>query len=73
MLRYAPGGGEGCWSRSTPRSPATTGNLGGAATAAGSNADAVRDLAELLRDAGEDVVIVYGERALTAHARRARC
>jgi NADH-quinone oxidoreductase subunit G len=42
------------------------GNLGGAATAAGTDAGSVRDLAGWLRDAGEDVVIVYGERALTA-------
>ena len=40
------------------------GNLGGAATAAGSNANAVRQLAEFLSGAGEDVVILYGERLL---------
>src|SRR5439155_983317 len=41
----------------------------GRASAAGADAGAVRGLADLLRDAGEDIVIVYGERALAgAHA-----
>ena len=50
---------------STPRCPATTATCGGAATAAGSSAQSVRDLAEFLTGAGEDVVILYGERLLT--------
>jgi NADH-quinone oxidoreductase subunit G len=51
------------------------GNLSGAATAAGSNAQVVRDLAETLSGGGEDVVIVYPERLVSgergAHAARA--
>ena len=45
------------------------------ASAAGVGADAVRDVAELLSDAGEDVVILYGERLISGdraeHAARA--
>src|SRR5439155_967965 len=66
-VRFAPGQGA-----------AFAGTLAGAlagepfegrASAAGADAGAVRGLADLLRDAGEDIVIVYGERALAgAHA-----
>ena len=56
-------------SRSTPRSAGDDGDLGGAASAAGSNADrGARARRRCSRGAGEDVVIVYGERLLPARA-----
>ena len=66
--RAAP---RGCSWRSTPRCRVTTGTSAGASTAAGSNAQAVRDLGAWLRDVGEDLVIVYGERALRGQGARA--
>src|SRR4051794_34302179 len=47
------------------------GNLSGGATAAGTKAASVRELAGLLRDGGNDVVIVAGERCLTTTAAEA--
>jgi NADH-quinone oxidoreductase subunit G len=70
-LRFAPGGGEGFLVALDAALSGDRGNLGGAASAAGSNATAIRDLADALRAAGEEVVIVYGERALTGNAGRA--
>jgi NADH-quinone oxidoreductase subunit G len=66
ILRTAPGAGEALLVALDAALSGDEGNLGGAATAAGTSAQAVRDLLELLRDAGEDLVIVYGERRLTA-------
>ena len=70
-LRFAPGGGEGFLVALDAALTGDTGNLGGAASAAGSNATAIREFADALRAAGEEVVIVYGERALTGGAGRA--
>jgi NADH-quinone oxidoreductase subunit G len=65
VLRHAPGAGEALLVGLDAALGGDEGNLGGAATAAGSNAGAVRDLGRLLADAGDDVVIVYGERLLS--------
>jgi NADH-quinone oxidoreductase subunit G len=65
VLRHAPGAGEALLVGLDAALTSDEGNLGGAATAAGSNASAVRELGEWLRGAGTDVVIVYGERLLT--------
>src|SRR3954470_13764697 len=70
-LRFAPGGGEGFLVALDAALSGDAGNLGGAASSAGSNATAVREFADALRAAGEEVVIVYGERALTGSAGRA--
>ena len=61
VLRHAPGAGAGLLVALDAALSGDDGNLGGAATAAGSNAQSVRDLAAWLRDAGEDVVIVHGD------------
>jgi NADH-quinone oxidoreductase subunit G len=71
VTRIAPGGAGGLLVALDAALAGDEGNLGGAATAAGSNAQAMRDLAGWLRDAGEDVVVVVGERALTAAGARA--
>ena len=71
VLRHAPGSAEALLVALDAALSGDDGNLGGAATAAGSNAQSVRDLAAWLRDAGDDLVIVYGERALTAQGARA--
>jgi NADH-quinone oxidoreductase subunit G len=65
VLRHAPGAGEALLVGLDAALTGDDGNLGGAATAAGSNATAVRELAEWLSGAGTDVVILYGERLLT--------
>jgi NADH-quinone oxidoreductase subunit G len=65
VLRYAPGTGEALLVGLDAALGGDEGTLGGAATAAGSNAQSVRDLSQWLSDAGDDVVIVYGERLLT--------
>ena len=65
VLRTAPGGGEALLVGLDAALSGDEGNLGGAATAAGSNAQSVRDFADFLRGAGDDVVILYGERLLT--------
>lgn len=70
-LRFAPGGGESFLIALDAALTGDAGNLGGAASAAGSNATAVREFADALKGAGEEVVIVYGERALTGDAGRA--
>ena len=64
-FRYAPGAAEALLVALDAALSGDRGNLGGAATAAGSNAEAVGGLADFLRGAGEDVVIVYGERLLS--------
>jgi NADH-quinone oxidoreductase subunit G len=64
VLRYAPGAGEALLVALDAALTSDEGNLGGAATAAGSNAAAVRELSQWLSGAGDDVVIVYGERLL---------
>jgi NADH-quinone oxidoreductase subunit G len=61
VLRHAPGAGEGLLVALDAALAGDDGTLGGAATAAGSNAQSVRDLAAWLRDAGEDLVIVHGD------------
>jgi NADH-quinone oxidoreductase subunit G len=63
-FRYAPGAGEALLVALDAALTGDKGNLGGAASAAGSNAEAVRGLADFLKGAGDDVVIVYGERLL---------
>jgi NADH-quinone oxidoreductase subunit G len=65
VLRFAPGAGEALLVGLDAALGGDEGNLGGAATAAGSNAAAVRGLGRLLSGAGGDIVIVYGERLLT--------
>jgi NADH-quinone oxidoreductase subunit G len=65
VLRYAPGGSEALLVGLDAALGGDDGNLGGAATAAGSNATAVRELGEFLSGAGDDVVILYGERLLS--------
>jgi NADH-quinone oxidoreductase subunit G len=64
-LRTAPGAGGALLVGLDAALSGDDGNLGGAATAAGSNAQAVRDLATFLADAGDDLVILYSERLLT--------
>jgi NADH-quinone oxidoreductase subunit G len=66
ILRHAPGAGEALLVALDAALSGDEGNLGGAATAAGTNAQSVRDLVEFLRGAGDDLVIVYGERRLSA-------
>ena len=65
VLRTAPGGGEGLLVALDAALGGDDGALGGAATAAGSNATSVRSLADWLTGAGEDVVILFGERLLS--------
>jgi NADH-quinone oxidoreductase subunit G len=62
-LRHAPGTGEALLVALDAALSGDRGNLGGAASTAGSSAGAVQDLADFLKS-GEDVVIVYGERLL---------
>jgi NADH-quinone oxidoreductase subunit G len=77
VARYAPGAGEAfCTALNAalgeldagPGSATRKGVVAELAAAAGADAQEILALAELLRDAGEDVVIVYGER-LTHGAR----
>ena len=71
-LRYAPGAGEAFLVALAAALAGDKGALGGAATAAGTSAGAVHELAELLAGGGEDIVILYGERLLaSANAARA--
>src|SRR4051812_4738704 len=70
-LRFAPGGGEGFLVALDAALSGDAGNLGGAASSAGSNATAIREFADALKAAGDEVVIVYGERALRGDAGRA--
>ncbi|HVL95431.1 MAG TPA: NADH-quinone oxidoreductase subunit NuoG [Solirubrobacteraceae bacterium] len=71
VVRHAPGSLEGLLVALDAALSGDEGNLGGAATAAGTKAALIRDLAALLRDTGEDVVIVASERTLTGGAGRA--
>jgi NADH-quinone oxidoreductase subunit G len=66
VLRIAPGRAEALLVALDAALSGDDGNLGGGASAAGTNAATVRDLAQLLRDGGEEVVIVASERRLTA-------
>jgi len=67
FVRFAPG--QGAAFAETLAGALAGEPFEGRASAAGADARAVRALADMLRDAGEDIVIVYGERALTgAHA-----
>jgi NADH-quinone oxidoreductase subunit G len=65
-IRYAPGAGEaflralGAALQPTPGDDAE-----GLAQAAGCDAGTVRELAQVLRGAGEDIVILYGERLIS--------
>src|SRR3954465_6638781 len=70
-LRFAPGAGEAFLVALDAALSGDEGNLGGAASAAGSNGTAIREFADALRAAGEEIVIVYGERALRGQAGRA--
>src|SRR5829696_3903156 len=70
-LRFAPGGAEGFLVALDAALADDAGLLGGAASAAGTNATAIRDFADVLRAAGEEIVIVYGERALQGNGGRA--
>ena len=70
-LRFAPGSGEAFLVALDAALSGDEGNLGGAASAAGSNGTAIREFADALRAAGEEIVIVYGERALRGQAGRA--
>jgi NADH-quinone oxidoreductase subunit G len=63
-LRFAPGTGEALLVALDAALSGDRGNLGGAASTAGSSAGAVEELASFLRGA-EDLVIVYGERLLS--------
>ena len=69
-LRYAPGGGEALPRRARRRARRRRRRLGARAPAAGADATRSRALADALRDAGEDVVIVWGERLGRGRARR---
>ena len=53
-LRFAPGAGEAFLVALDAALSGDEGNLGGAASAAGSNATAIRDFADALRAAGEE-------------------
>jgi NADH-quinone oxidoreductase subunit G len=60
-MRFAPGGGEALL-----RAIVALGDdADRLAASAGADAGAVRDLARLLRDGGEDVVILFGERLIS--------
>jgi NADH-quinone oxidoreductase subunit G len=65
VTRFAPGGAEALLVALDAALAGDAGNLGGAAAAAGSNARTMRELAETLRDAGSDLVIVYPERLVS--------
>jgi NADH-quinone oxidoreductase subunit G len=70
-LRFRPGTGEAALVALDAAVSGDTGNLGGAATAAGSNANDIQAFADFLTAAGEDIVIVYSERTLTETGARA--
>jgi NADH-quinone oxidoreductase subunit G len=63
VLRHAPGAGEALLVALDAALSGDKGNLGGAASSAGTSAGAVTGLVELLQGA-EDLVILYGERLL---------
>jgi NADH-quinone oxidoreductase subunit G len=62
-LRYAPGTGEALLVALDAALSGDRGNLGGAASTAGSSAGAIEELGSFLQGA-DDLVIVYGERLL---------
>jgi NADH-quinone oxidoreductase subunit G len=64
-VRFAPGGGEAF--AVALDAALSRGDVDGPAAAAGADPTAVRKLATLLREAGEDIVIVWGERLTSAH------
>src|SRR4051812_35368915 len=68
IVRHSPGGLEGLLVALDAALSGDTGNLSGAATAVGTKAGIVSDLAALLTDTGEDVVVVTSERCLTPGA-----
>ncbi len=68
IVRHAPGALEALLVSLDAALAGDDGNLSGGATAAGTTAAVVRDLATQLRDGGEDVVIVAAERSLTPSA-----
>jgi NADH-quinone oxidoreductase subunit G len=68
VLRTAPTGGAALLVALDAALAGDVGDLGGAASAAGSSADAVGAFAAALTAAGEDIVIVYGERLLSGAA-----
>jgi NADH-quinone oxidoreductase subunit G len=74
VVRFPPGGGEALVA-ALHAALSSAPDLGDRAGAAGVDLDAVRGLADLLAGAGEDIVIVYGERLVSgpraAHAARA--
>ncbi|MCD6725792.1 MAG: NADH-quinone oxidoreductase subunit NuoG [Solirubrobacteraceae bacterium] len=69
IVRYAPGAGE-AFLAALDAALTGEGDVDALAGAAGADADAVRRLADGLRDAGEEVVVLWGER-LTAGPRGA--
>jgi NADH-quinone oxidoreductase subunit G len=71
IVRHAPGSLEGLLVALDAALTGDEGNLSGAATAAGTKAAVVRDLAALLTGTGRDVVLVASERTLTAPGARA--
>jgi NADH-quinone oxidoreductase subunit G len=71
ILRHAPGAAEALLVAMDAVLSGDEGNLGGAATAAGTNAQSVRDLVTFLQEAGTDLVIVYGEGAVSAQGAEA--
>jgi NADH-quinone oxidoreductase subunit G len=68
VLRFGPGGGESFLVALDAALSGDSGNLGGAASAAATSAQAVQEFVQLVRDAGEDVVIVYPERLVAGSA-----
>ncbi|HET6550051.1 MAG TPA: molybdopterin-dependent oxidoreductase, partial [Solirubrobacter sp.] len=70
-IRFAPGAGEAFLVALDAAFTGDDGNLGGAASAAGTNATATREFLDDLRAAGEEIVIVYGEHVLRGQAGRA--
>jgi len=65
VLRCFPGSAEALLVALDAALSGDRGNLGGAATAGGSDAGAVKDFADAVTGAGDDVVILYGERLLS--------
>jgi len=63
-LRHAPGTGEALLVALDAALAQDAGNLGGGATATSSHAQAVEEFAAALTGAGEEIVILYGERLL---------
>jgi len=64
VLRHAPDSTEALLVALDAALAGDQGNLGGAASTAGTSAGAVQALADFLGEAGPDLVVVYGERLL---------